>query len=366
MNTDALRVRTYQDAASKLSKSTRAIFLSLAAMPGIQGELARVAAETGSQRKPDEQVRHDAQTLALAARQVEHVMAGLYEEPFPQYPMAEGQIIDIDTSVPIGAKVFTWYGVTGRAIAEFVASWAGGSAPLASLGGISKSQPIHAAANGYAHSLDDMRTAAFAGFPLDQQFGRVVREGHAELHHRVGLWGREDLKLPGLVKHPGITVLDAPADGTASSRYWSAKTSDLILRDVDLLVTNVSEVSYGRRQTTDVRIPRREWNQISAMRIGTVDTVTVMDFLRKIYPGITWGILDDLAASQSGGNLSADAALAYVKDPNIVQLVIPMAFLQHPPQQVDLMIKVPCESKIGGVTLKEPPTVVRLDSIGST
>lgn len=367
MNNAALsRSRVYQDAARTLPATTRPIFAALAGMPGIQSEMTRAANERGIKRE-DDQVRHDAQSLVLAARQIEHVTELLYEEPVPQFPMADGQVVDIDTSVPIGAGSFTWYGVSGIGIAEFIGGWAGGSMPMVSLSGYSKNQPLHPFGLGYHYSLDDMRKAMFADFPLDAQYGRAVREGHAKRQHLIGLWGREDLGLPGLIKHPGINVVDAPADGTGSSRYWANKTADLILRDIHTLVTTTSTVSYGRRQTSHVGLPRAEYDRLNAMRMGANgDTVTVMDFLKKIYPAITWFVLDDLAAPLSAGNLAADAAIAYVRDPRIVQLVIPMAFLQHPPQQIELIIKVPCESKSGGITLKEPPTVTRMDSIGLT
>lgn len=368
---DFIRTRVYHDAAARLPKGARRIFLGLASLPGLAAAISLEGQASLRDRyldmNDDDRVRHDAQTLVATARQLEYVMAEAYEEPFPEMKAAEGLLIDFDTSVPEGARSFVWYAYSGTAIAQFTAVWAEGNAPEVSVQGVPVTGVTQGMANSYSYTLDDLRAAAFANVPLDSQLSKQARRGHAELLNRTALWGREDLGLPGLVNHSNITVLDAPLNAGSTSRYWSAKTVDEILRDIRVLVQTPSTVSYRMRKTTNVWLPDDEMNLISTLRLGAGDGgMTVLDFAKKVHPGVTFDVLDELAASQSTGHLSTDSALAMVKRKDLVNLVVPMPFTQHAPQQVALTIKVMCESKIGGVVMREPPTTVRMDQIGST
>lgn len=368
---DIIRSRVYQDAARSLRPGARRLFLGLAALPGLaqvislEGE-GHIASRYVAMRD-DERAHHDAQTLIATARQLEFVMSQAYEEPFPEMKAAEGILLDFDTSVPEGARTFVWYAYSGKAIAQFTAIWAEGNAPEVSVQGVSVTGQTQGMQNSYSYTLDDLRAAAFANVPLDAQLSKQARRGHAELLNRTALWGREDLGLRGLVNHPNITVLDAPLNGGSTSRYWSQKSVDEILRDIRVLVQQASIVSYRQRKTTNVWLPDDAMNLISTLRLGAGDGgMTVLDFAKKVHGGVTFDVLDELAATQSSGHLSTDSALALVKRADLVSLVVPMAFRQHPPQQVALTIKVLCESKIGGVVMREPPTTVRMDQIGST
>jgi hypothetical protein len=366
---DQIRARVYHDASSRLPPGQRRLFLALACLPGLAEAISMEgpAASQYSTMSEATRVHHDAQTLVATARQLEFVMSQAYEEPMPELKLAEGQVIDFDTSVPEGARSFVWYAYSGSAIAQFTAAWAEGSAPLAQVQGAAVTGQIKGMENGYAYTMDDLRSAAFAGVQLDPSLSKYARRGHAERLNKTALWGREDLALPGLVTHPNITIFDAPLNGASSSRYWVNKSVDEILRDNRVLAQTANQVSYRTRKTSNIWIPQEEYDLISTLRLGAGDGgMTVLDFLRKVHPGITWDVLDELAASLSDGNLATDSALALVRNRDLLNLVVPMAFRQHPPQQVNLTIKVMCESKIGGVVMKEPPTVVRMDQIGAS
>lgn len=358
------RRRAYADAMGGLATdSQREIFSRLVAI-GVDDALQRL---DGRPSSPRDAAHFDAQTLIATARQLEYVITQVYEEPFPELPVAEGQVIPIDSSIPEGAETFVYYVYTGMAIARFSAAYATGTAPRAAIAAAAVPGKVEGAEGSYGYHVKELRAAAFAGAPLDAMLAKAERRAHAELLQRTALFGREDLGLPGLISHPNITVLDAPADGTGSSRYWSAKSVDLIIRDYGNLVSTVEDVSFGMRKTTDVLLPRPTLRLLRTTRLGAGDGgMTVLDFLNKAYPGITIRELNELSASMSGGALAADAAIAFVKDPSIIRLVVPMPFRQHPPQLHNLETVVPCESSMGGVILVEPATLVRMDSVGST
>lgn len=367
LNLSPVRRREYADAQSSLASSPRvaAIFALLAGDPGITEALRRDRGGEGESEATS--ARNDAQTMVAFARQLEHVIAETYEEPFPELQMASGDLIDLDTSIPEGAETFVYYVYSGLSMARFSSAYSGGTAPTTTVQGARVTGNVESMENAYEYTFRDLRAAAFAGVPLESMLAKYAKRGHEELLQGTGLWGREDLGLPGFITHPNITITRAPADGTGSSRAWADKTVDLILRDHRTLIDTPGQLSYGMRETTHVRYAREEWRLLNTLRMGAGDgTLTVMGFLRATYPGVDFGMLLELAASQSDGNLTTNAAIAYSRNREHLRLVQPMAFKQYPPERRDLKIRVMCESSTGGVIMKEPLAVHRMDDVGAS
>lgn len=317
---------------------------------------------------PREAARFDAQTLVATARQLEYVMSEIYEETYPDLPMAEGRIVQFDRSVPSGAQSFLYYVFAGAAIARFSAAYTTGDAPRAAIQAASVSGKIRWAEGSYGWHVRELRAAQFAGFPLEMMLAKLERRAHAELAQRTFLFGREDIGLPGMLTHPNITILDAPDDGSGSSRTWASKTFDLVARDIKLLVRTAERVSRGRRKTTTVGVPREEMIRLQStfMNTGNGSNLTWLEAMQKLHPGVEFFELNELSASLSHGHLATDSAIAFVNDREVIRAVYPEPFLQHAPEVRSLETVIACESALGGMIITEPMTVVRLDGIGQS
>lgn len=367
MSTAALnryRRRAYADAAAALTPDERVVFDALESANGSAALLDRVRPANTA---PADVERVDGQTLALMSRQLEHVMSGTYEEPLPGLLAAEGGLMDFNTEVPDGASTFAYYVYAGHSLARFSSSYSDKTAPTTTISAARVVGNVECMENSYGYTFREMREAAFGDVPLDAMAARYARRGHDELLNSALLWGREEIGIPGMLNHPNITISQAPADGTASSRRWSAKSVDLILRDCALLIDTPGELSFGMREVTSVKFAREEWRLVSSLRMGAGDgAMTVLNFLRQIYPGVDFGMMLECAASQSDGNLATNCAIAYVRNRELLSGVNPMPFTQYPPEINGLRVDVWCESSTGGVMLKEPLTVHRMDGIGQS
>lgn len=311
--------------------------------------------------------RADSQTLSYAARQLEHVYAKAYEEEFADLRMANGEIVQIDSSVNEGARSFVYYLYSSAGVARFQSGYST-DLPTVHSAGAQVHGNVEVMENAYEYSRQDLRSARMAGDNLDARLAKAARRAHDELLNKVGCWGREDIGLPGLFNHPNITVTKSPANGTGSSRNWADKTNDLILDDIATLIDTVDELTFGKRQVNKVLFSRAVANLLKRRRIadGAGDGfLTLWKFLEGHYGGVSFEVMNELGANNSDGNLSEDAAFGYVSgDIDLVSLVVPMAFVQHAVQEVDNKIKVPCESSTGGIKLPEPMICNRMDNVG--
>lgn len=311
--------------------------------------------------------RADDSTLLWFGRQLEHVMTEVEREEFPELRMANGEIIPIDTSVPDGAETFVYYMFSATGIAQFSAAYAQGELPLVTLKGAKVVGNIEPMKNGYAYETREIRNAQFTGYGLQTELSIAARRAHDQLLNDTGMYGQADLGLPGLVNHPNINVLDA-ADNGSGSTFFVDKTIDQILADLANLIHTPQRVSFNMHRVNRVEWPLAIDLLAHTLRLGAGDgTLFLIDILKKAHPGVTFGVTNELAASQSDGNLDEDAIIAYIGgDKRKLSLVQPMPFKQYPVQQVDLAFKVPCESSTGGVKMKAPTSVARMDGVGAT
>lgn len=333
-------------------------------------------------------LRTDADSMAYAARALEHVMADVYEEDYPDLPVADGTIMPIDSSVNEGAKTWTYYLYSGTATARIGAQYSDGTLPIVTRTGAEVTRKVLPFENAFEYSTDDMRHAAMAKDNLDSALGALARRGHEQLFHRVGLWGRTELGVDGLLTHPNITIVTAAATGTNSSTEFADKTVDQIIEDFRVLIGSAARLTHGLRTTTRVLMSRRVMELLVTRRLGPGDGhATLLDHLMKVWGGkdpgginggvpVEFMILEELdwtkAQTEADNGVSnvdvdedtGDVLIAYVhNNPKVLRLIRPMPFKQQPVQAINLRFRTPCESKSGGVRLPEPLTICRMEGV---
>lgn len=321
------------------------------------------------QLRSDSRGRQDAQTLPYFERELEQVLSETYDREYPQYKMANGDVISITSEVDEGAETFTYYMYDHTGIAEFVTAYAGNDMPMVTIEGAKVTAPVEPMAIGYVYTTRDVRNGAFTGKPLSRMLPEKAKMAHDARLHITGLWGRDDLGIEGFVNHPNITVGDAPAGsgGGGNPEYWENKTPDEIVEDFATVIDGVNELTNEVEFVTKVAIALPQFNYIKRTRLGTLgESVTILEYLQKIWSGVEFYPLVDLQATKSQGNLSSNSMIAYNADPRKVRLEVPMPFRQYPVQNVDLKFKVPTESSTGGVVCPYPLSIYRLDGIGSS
>lgn len=317
--------------------------------------------------REDQQGRSDSNTLPMFARQLEQVLTEVEKEEFAELRMANGELIPIDTSINEGAESYVYYLYTAAGIARFLSSYSGGSLPMVTMEGAQVRGNVEPFGNSYGYTTRDVRNAQFAGLPLESELPIAARRAHEELLQKVGLWGREDLGLPGLLNHPNITIATPGTSSGGGDDTWPNKTVDEIIADVVSVIDTPEEITFGIEKVNRVLISRSRFNLIKTLRMGTGDgTLTVLKYLQDMYPEVTFEKLNELDGDQSDGNLDAGShsMFAYTAgNKRKASLIVPMMFRQYPVQQRDLQFVVPCESSTGGVKMPRPLMCVRMDGI---
>jgi len=171
------------------------------------------------------------------------------------------------------------------------------------------------------------------------------------------------------VNDAAVSRVDAAATGTGSATFWSTKTVDQIVGDVNDLLGSIRSSTEEVEWADTLRLPPEAFRYIASTRVGAGDgTMTILTMLRtnNIYTAETNQPLDiaplrDLAtASVNGGG----RMIAYRKDEEVVRFHLPMPRNVLAPRQKSIMgFETGIISRTGGVEIRLPGAMGYMDEI---
>jgi len=302
--------------------------------------------------------RCDANESIFFARQLEHVKSQTYDIKYPE--LSALNLFPIDTSAGPGAKTITYRQYDTVGMAKIIASYAN-DLPRADVVAKEFTSNIRGIGDSYGYDVQEIRYASMSGTPLESRKAFAARRAHDQKINQLAWAGDTEHGLPGFLTNSNIPGYTVPADGTSSSKLWTAKTADLIIRDVNGIINQVLTQSKGVHAANEVWLPIAQYALISSMPRSTGSDQTVLQFLQLNNPGVTFKRVLELDNAMSSGTL--DTMVAIQNTPENLGLQIPMPFMQHSPQQKGLAFEVPCESRFGGVVVFYPLCAAIADSI---
>jgi hypothetical protein len=301
--------------------------------------------------------RTDASDTIWFERELEHIRARTYD--VKRIPLRAREVFPMDFEVNEGAEIVTYrqYDMVGTA--KVIAKYAN-DLPRVDITGKEFSSRVKGLGDAYGYSVQDIRAARMAGKPLEQRRADAARRAIAELENRVAFFGDNTNGILGFLGNPYIPRLASPV-GAATTTPWSTKTAAEMLEDLNTLGNYASDLTNGVETADTLLIPVAQYNLIHSTYIDTFHQKTVArafldasPYIKSIMP------ISELKGAAHG---SKDMAVAYRKDPNALQMVIPMEFLQHAAQQRGLEWEIACEERFGGVVVYYPLSVVFMEGI---
>jgi len=302
--------------------------------------------------------RCDANESIFFARQLEHIKSQTYDIKYPN--LSALNLFPIDASAGAGAKTITFRQYDSVGMAKVISSYSS-DLPRADVVAKEFTSNVRGIGDSYGYDVQEIRYASMTGTPLESRKAAAARRAHDQKINALAWAGDSDHGLPGFLTNPNIPGYTVPADGTGSSKLWSTKTADLIIRDVNGIINQVLTQSKSVHAATEVWLPVAQYALISSMPRSTGSDQTVLAFLQANNPGVTFRKVVELDNALGGGTL--DTMIAIENNANNYGLQLPMPFMQHSPQQKGLAFEVPCESRFGGVIFYYSLCAAMADSI---
>lgn len=206
----------------------------------------------------------------------------------------------------------------------------------------------------YKWNINEMREAIRNRVPLSEKKAMNAREA-IEL-------GIDDMLFDGVpdanssassvIRETGLTNnADVEALGVESLTNWTAATPVATIQsEIYNLLTKVRSGSKQRYNPDTLVLPLNRYNLIAQKNVGTDNQMTILNsilqnnpFLKSI---VAWHKLDE-----------GDRAIAYAKNPRVLQGIVPQEFEQLPPQARGFNFVVDCHARCGGVAVYQPTGV---------
>jgi hypothetical protein len=233
--------------------------------------------------------------------------------------------------------------------------------------------PLHPWAMEIKFAVFELESAAKLGRPIDQQkYDAMQLKYQMDVDEQVYI-GDTSMSDTGLVNSTAITPVNVPNGGLAHP-YWSSKTPDEILADVNLALTTVWAASSWAVVPNRILIPPAQFGQISTQKVSDAGNVSVLRYIQEnnLLTSTGRGKLDILPlkwliGAAAGGTIGTVAAgtdrmVVYTKEKRLVRF--PMTLLQRTPVQYDsLFHKSTYFGRLGVVEMVYPETIGYFDLI---
>ena len=222
---------------------------------------------------------------------------------------------------------------------------------------------------GWEWNLEEVNQAALYGIPMSDTKAMASSQAIERLLNGIAMIGSTEKNWKGLINSSAVSRVDVAGDGTGSSTFWSAKSNDQILRDINDLISSVRVATLEIEWIDSLRLPPEAFRLLNTRRLGAGDGVmTLLDFFRKnnIYTAETGQPLDiqplrELAtASQDGGG----RMVVYRRDPEVVRFHLPMPRRVLQPRQKTVMaFEQGVIARTGGTEIRLPGAMAYGDEI---
>ncbi len=290
-------------------------------------------------------VKLDADESIFFGRELEKVKSKTYDILFPEYKAFS--LIPMGEEVDPGAETIKYEQYEEVGIAQLLASYSD-DVPRADIKGKEFRSAVKPLASSYAYNLQEIRAAKMAGKPLVQRKANAAKRAIDYKQNLIAFFGDSASGLLGLINHSNIQEYTIPADGSTSSKLWSLKTADQILRDMNGVCNQIFSVTKGVHSATTLLLPLQGYTKVATTMMGTAANETILSFFLKTQPfvkEVTW--LNELRSAGAGGAI--DRMMAYMNSPDVLTLEIPQPFEQLPVQEDGFEFVTYCHQRTGGV-----------------
>lgn len=309
----------------------------------------------------------DAQAaLPFVIGQGRNIETRIYQRRYPTFNY--GMHVPVVTEGNEWAIGTTFFTVDTAGEAKFL-SGAGTDMPFNQVNRDQASHDFAMIGSGWEWNLEEINQASLYNINLNDTKAMSASDKVERLLNTIAMSGATEKNWTGFVNNASVSRADVAADGTSSSQFWSAKSVDQILRDINLALSTVRTQTEEVEWADALRIPPEAFRDIATRRLGSGDgMITVLEYLRKnnIYTAETGQPLDIMplrelatASNDGGGRM-----VAYRKDPEVIRFHLPMPRRVLQPRQKSIMgFETGIIARTGGTEIRLPGAMAYLDEI---
>lgn len=307
------------------------------------------------------------QAIGFLTPQLLRINTEIDYQEYPSFDYAGLLYVDTDGDMWSAGSVYYSGDVAGRA--EWLAG-GGFDMPYADISATQFLQENALAGIGYEWNRQELERSARMGRNLGSEKARAARIVAESKIYGMTIAGDANKvgMTTGLINNASVPVATVPADGTGSSTLWSAKTPDLILRDINAILIAPTNATKETIIANTLLLPTSRMQYIANQRIGSTSDMTILQFILEN----NWYTLSTrqpltirgMRQLETAGGSSSARMMAYSNDRTVVKLYLPGPHEFFPVYQKSAFTyEVPGLFNYGGVEFRRPKGAAYRDGI---
>lgn len=284
-------------------------------------------------------------------RELEYVKARSYDVQYADLIARDLFPVSNEAGPGVDTITYTTYDQAGAA--KIINAYAK-DLPRVDVKGKETTIPVRSVGISYGYSLDEIQSAARAGRPLDQRRANAATRSVEQLINDIAFNGDSESGLQGFLTHPNIPAGNV-SQGASGETEWDGKTPDEILFDINDLFADIFETTKMKERGNTLLLPVRQWSYIMSTPRATSSDTTIAQFVAQNSPYLT-SVEDIIPVNElmGVGTAGADIMVAYDRNPEKLQLEIPVELEMLAAQMRGLEFIVPGRSRLGGINYYYP------------
>jgi hypothetical protein len=295
--------------------------------------------------------RLDANDTAFLVRQVEYLRARTLEVRYPA--LLARSFVPTATDVPNWVNYAIQVVEDHQGQAKVIANGAN-DLPQTNVTVSEKSFPVVSIGTSYSFTLHDLRQSIALGQPLPDKKSKAARRVDAVAADEILATGGLASAGQGTLGMVGLLTSSAVPAVTPTTDFWddTDTTPDQILADLNKLAAAPRIATNQIFSTTNILLSQSKYERIATRPRSTNSDTTVLDMFLRTNPGVSVDVWYRCDLAGDGG--TDDLAVAYSKNPEVLEGIVPQEFEQLPPQFQGFSTTVYCHSRCGGVRIWQP------------
>tara|TARA_R110000822_G_scaffold84867_3_gene199038 strand:- start:16472 stop:17467 length:996 start_codon:yes stop_codon:yes gene_type:complete len=294
----------------------------------------------------------DADGAFFFQRQLELIKARSYDVRYAELKARALFPVSNDGGAGITTITYRTYDQVGAA--KIINAYAD-DLPRADVSGKETTIPVRSVGISFGYNLDEIQSSQLTGASLDQRRANAARRSVEEKVDNIAWYGDASSNLPGLFSNPNIPTgaVVNPGSGTA----FVNKTPDEILFDINDLFADIFETTKMVESGNTLLMPPAQWSYIMATPRASNSDTTIGQYIAANSPFLN--SVEDIipvneCAAANNPTLGTDAMVAYDRNPDKLQLEIPVELEMMPVQQKNLEFVIPGRARVAGLNIYYP------------
>lgn len=264
-------------------------------------------------------------------------------------------LIPVNSGDDPAAETIEWRSYDSVGMAKIVADYAT-DFPRTDILGSAHTSKVRSMGSSYGYSIQEIRRAQMANVPLESKRALAAKRAIDELQNKIAFNGDASSDLKGLFGITGANKVTVDWSGA------SLELGKAIVNNFANLIQASGAATNGKEQPDTILMPMWLFNKMAVLEFSEHYRGSVLNYLKESFPQITrWEYLPECAAVPFAANTGDSGLVAYQRDPNKVELLIPQRFESFAPQQQGMEFTIYCHQRTGGVVCYYPMSVSYMD-----